>query len=249
MTDEPERNAHGQPVGPRLDGWARPPHPTRVVLQGRTCRLEPLDTAGHASALWEAYADDSDGAMWTYLPDGPHATRRQHDEWIARSAASSDPLFFAVIDGSDQAVGLISYLRIDIDNGVIEVGYVIFSPRLQRTVAATEAQFLLARHAFALGYRRYEWKCDALNAPSRAAALRLGFRFEGIFRKARVARGRSRDTSWFSIVDDEWPTLAAAYARWLDPANFDADGRQHLRLSDLTAAAKGAAPVLWSRDL
>lgn len=219
----------GLPVGRPLPNWEPPPRPDRRVKQGRTCRLEPLDAGAYGDDLWSAFERDESGVMWTYLPDGPFATRTSFDETLSRAAGSEDPLFFAVI-ASDHAIGFLSYLRIDTDNGVIEVGYVTYSPALQRTVAATEAQVLMAREAFALGYRRYEWKCDALNAPSRAAAIRLGFTFEGIFRNARVTKGRNRDTAWFSITDDEWPRIERAYDAWLDPENFDDGGRQRRSL-------------------
>jgi RimJ/RimL family protein N-acetyltransferase len=203
-------------------------------MAGRFCRVEPLDPARHAADLEAAMAEDVDGRGWTYLPYGPFAPG-QYRVWMERVAAAADPLFHAVIDGSSgKAVGVASYLRIDPANGVIEVGHLRFSPRLQRTAAATEAMALMMARAFSeLGYRRYEWKCDSLNAPSRAAALRLGFRYEGIFRQAVVVKGRNRDTAWYSILDTEWPALEQAFARWLAPANFDAQGRQRQSLAAL----------------
>jgi len=171
--------------------------------------------------------------MWTYLFSGPFATEAAYHQWLAAREHSEDPLFFAVVDGATgRATGLASYLRIDPPHGVIEVGHIAFSPPLQRTPAATEAMHLMMKNVFDLGYRRYEWKCDSLNAPSRRAAERLGFRFEGIFRQAVVYKGRNRDTAWYSIIDAEWPALKTAFERWLDPANFDAGGRQQ---SSLTA--------------
>ena len=177
--------------------------------------------------------------MWTYLPYGPFDSLDTYRAWTEEMSRRSDPLFFAIIDhnsghASGRAVGLASYLRIDPAAGSIEVGHLHYSPLLQRTPAATEAMFLMMERAFNLGYRRYEWKCDALNAPSRAAAQRLGFTFEGIFRQAVVVKGRNRDTAWFSIIDAEWPALANAFRRWLDPANFDPQGKQRERLSTLT---------------
>jgi RimJ/RimL family protein N-acetyltransferase len=229
--------------------------PARRELSGRCCRLEPLDARRHAESLFAAYARDRDGRGWTYLPYGPFDSPASLTEWVARSAASTDPLFFAVLsqaltpsrlrqgDGGRaspqalalDAVGVAAYLRVMPASGSIEVGHIHFSPLLQRTPAATEAMYLMMRHAFELGYRRYEWKCDALNAPSRAAARRLGFSFEGIFRQATVYKGRSRDTAWYAVTDKEWPTLCAAFERWLDPVNFDADGHQRASLSALTA--------------
>ena len=173
--------------------------------------------------------------MWTYLLYGPFDTLERHRAWMEETCRGSDPLFYAIIDPvADKAVGLAAYLRIEPRSGSIEVGHLSYSPLLQRTPAATEAMYLLMENAFRLGYRRYEWKCDALNAPSRAAALRLGLSFEGIFRQATVYKGRSRDTAWFAAIDKEWPALKEAFQRWLDPANFDAQGRQRTRLSDLT---------------
>ena len=180
--------------------------------------------------------------MWTYLFSGPFADFAEYHAWLEPKPASEDPLFFAFVDlATGRAVGLGSYLRIEPANGVIEVGHLQFSPRMQRTPVATEAMYLMMRNAFALGYRRYEWKCDALNAASRRAAERLGFRFEGIFRQAIVYKDRNRDTAWFSVIDSEWPALDAAFRAWLDPANFDAEGRQRRSLVDLREACRRAA--------
>jgi RimJ/RimL family protein N-acetyltransferase len=177
--------------------------------------------------------------MWTYLPYGPFDSLDTYRAWTDEISRRSDPLFFAIIDrASGRAVGLASYLRIDPAAGSIEVGHLLYSPLLQRTPAATEAMFLMMEGAFKLGYRRYEWKCDVLNAPSRAAAQRLGFSFEGIFRQAVVVKARNRDTAWFSIIDTEWPALANAFQRWLDRANFDPHGKQRERLSTLTEKAR-----------
>lgn len=225
-------NHYGQPIGPALPDWTPRPRPPRVALEGRYCRIEPLDPARHAAELFAANGEAPDERLWTYLPHEPFATLESYREWQERMAVSEDPLFFALRDLADgKAAGLAAYLRIDPIMGSIEVGHLNFSPRLQKTRAATEALFLLADNAFTtLGYRRYEWKCDSLNAPSRAAALRLGFTFEGVFRQAVVYKGRSRDTAWFSITDREWPALRQAYLDWLAPENFDADGRQRHRL-------------------
>jgi RimJ/RimL family protein N-acetyltransferase len=237
-----EMNAAGQPLGWRVDGWSAPPFPPREPMLGRTCRLEPLDVAAHAADLHEANSRDRDGANWTYLPYGPFETLDGYVTWAATVAAAADPQFHAVIDlATGKPVGVASYLRIDPGAGSIEVGHIHYSPLLQRTVAATEAMYLMMKRAFDLGYRRYEWKCNALNAPSRAAAMRLGFSYEGIFRQARVDKSRNRDTAWYAMIDKEWPALDAAFRRWLDPSNFDGDGRQRVSLSALTA------PILVNR--
>lgn len=234
--EAPQVNELGQPIGFPVPGWRRPPRPPREVMMGRWCRVEPLDPACHAEPLFAAYALDADAGGWTYLPYGPFADAAEYRTWMEAIAGGDDPLFFAIVDpASGRPIGVASYLRIDPAAGSIEVGHLRFSSLLQRTPAATEAMILMMRNAFALGYRRYEWKCDALNAPSRAAALRLGLSFEGVFRQAVVIKNRNRDTAWFAATDRDWPALAAAFERWLDPGNFDADGRQRLRLSALTA--------------
>lgn len=231
------------PLGAALPDWQPAARPVRAVLEGRFCRLEPVHPERHAEALWSANALDVAGRNWAYLPYGPFADAAAYHAWLEQAARTDDPLFYAIVDRSiDAAVGVASYLRIDPANGVIEVGHLNFSPRLQRQPAATEAMYLMMRQAFTLGYRRYEWKCNALNLPSRRAAQRLGFSFEGVFRQAAVVKGRNRDTAWYSIIDAEWPALAAAHARWLAADNFAADGRQHTALSTLTApllAARG----------
>jgi RimJ/RimL family protein N-acetyltransferase len=230
-----EANELGQPLGPALPHWQAPLAPPRAPLEGRYGRLEPLQADLHAAALYEANAADITDAMWTYLPYGPFPTSAGYRAWLDSVAGGADPQFFAVLDERGLPLGVASYLRIDPRNGCIEVGHLAYSPRLQRSRIATEAMYLLMRRAFELGYRRYEWKCNALNAPSCAAAVRLGFAFEGIFRQAAVVRGRNRDTAWYSVIDAEWPALRAAFETWLAPENFDAAGRQRLRLSDLTA--------------
>jgi RimJ/RimL family protein N-acetyltransferase len=209
-------------------------------MEGRFCRLVPLDPGKHARELFAANGLDKEGRNWTYLFVGPFGDFESYRAWLEQVAKSDDPLFHAIIDKkTGNAVGVATFMRIDRPNGVIEVGNINYSPLLQRKPAATEAMFLMMRRAFdELGYRRYEWKCDSLNAPSRAAALRLGFRYEGLFRQAVVYKGRNRDTAWFSIIDREWPALRSAYETWLAPENFDADGRQKRKLSDLIAAAR-----------
>jgi RimJ/RimL family protein N-acetyltransferase len=230
-------NAYGQPVGQPVDGWAPLPRPSSEPMQGRFCRLEPYDGGRHLQPLFETYSGD-DGRMWTYVPWGPFPDAHA----LGQLMAATSELFqrFVIIEASSgDPVGEASYMRHAPDLGSIEVGAVTFGPRLKRTPAATEAMHLMMRRAFETGYRRYEWKCDALNAPSRAAALRLGFTFEGVFRQERVYRGRNRDTAWFSVIDGEWPALKAAMERWLEPANFDAEGRQIVRLGELIAQARG----------
>lgn len=229
-------NHLGQPIGAPLPDWMPPPAPQRLALAGRYCRLEPLDPARHATALFAANAADADGQMWTYLPVGPFAHVDDYRAWVAAHAATDDPLAFAIVDhAAGAASGVASYLRIAPGSGSLEVGSLAFAPRLQRTPAATEAIYLLMRQAFTLGYRRFEWKCDALNTPSRAAAQRLGLSFEGVFRQATVYKGRNRDTAWYAAIDGEWPALDTAFGHWLDPANFDDAGRQRVALRTLTA--------------
>lgn len=235
-------NAFGQPVGEPLPAWRPCPAPDRRPLIGRTCRLEPLDPTRHADPLFAAVHDGRHDALWTYLPYGPFADAAAFRDWMERSCLGEDPLFFAIVDSdTGSPLGLAAYLRIDRTNGVIEVGHLVFTPRLQRTRAATEAMYLMMAHAFGLGYRRYEWKCNALNVPSRRAAQRLGFSYEGLFRQALVVKGRNRDTAWYSIVDREWPARRAAFETWLGPTNFDDQGRQRTSLSSLME------PLLASR--
>ena len=221
-----------QPLGEAVN-WqgARPPQ-RQILGRGRFCRLEPLDAAGHAAQLYEAQSLDAEGRNWTYLPHPPPTSPEDYLARLTTQQLSTDPLFFSVLDQADQAVGTASYLRIQPEAGSIEVGYIHFTPKMQRGPLSSEAMFLMMAHAFdELGYRRYEWKCDSLNAPSRAAALRLGFTFEGIFRQDRVVKGRNRDTAWYSILDKEWPELKIAFQTWLSPANFDPAGRQRRSLS------------------
>jgi RimJ/RimL family protein N-acetyltransferase len=236
-------NSLGQLIGDPVPHWKPVAPPPRTPIDGRYCRIEPIDPERHAAQLFEAISDDPDGRTWTYMGYGPFATLPEYRAWMKATCLGDDPLFHAVVDsGSGQAVGVASYLRIDPKFGVIETGHIHYSPRLQRTRTATEAMYLLMRRVFdELHYRRYEWKCDALNGPSRKAAARLGFSYEGIFRQATIYKGRNRDTAWYAIIDKEWPQLKAAYETWLDPANFDAEGRQKQGLGALTAAALLAA--------
>ena len=236
-------NRLGQPIGFPVEGWEPRERPPRTPMAGRFCRVEPLDADLHAAELHDANSEDRDGRMWTYLPWGPFADFAEYLTATRAFLKREGYVTYAVIDAvSGKAVGVASYLNINLAAGSIEVGGIAYAPVLQKKPAGTEAMFLMMRRAFdELGYRRYEWKCNALNAPSRAAALRYGFRFEGIFRQADVIKGRNRDTAWLSITDAEWPAIKAAFERWLDPGNFDADGRQRISLSSLTRAAASAA--------
>lgn len=232
----PTLNSLGQAIGFAVPNWTPPPVPPRSVMQGRFCRLEPLNVEMHTRALHEANTLDREGRNWTYLPYGPFEGFEAYHAWLKKMSAGNDPLFYVIVDQpSNQVVGLAAYLRIDPANGSIEVGHLNFSPLLQQKTAATEAMFLMMQTAFTLGYRRYEWKCNALNEPSRRAALRLGLSYEGIFRQAGVPKGHNRDTAWFAAIDQEWPQLKDAFTRWLAADNFDARGRQKLSLSALTA--------------
>ncbi len=205
--------------------------------RGRAARVEPLDPARHEADLFAAYAEDTEGKVWTYMVWGPFADRRTLRGWLDERVVVDDPLMFAIVDKTTgKASGVATFMRVDPNAGVIEVGGIAFAPRLQKSIVATEAMYLMMRRAFdELGYRRYEWKCDALNHPSRDAAKRFGFRYEGTFRQATIYKGRNRDTAWFSITDGEWPQVKAAMETWLDPNNFDAQGWQHKSLSQLTA--------------
>ncbi|GIK96015.1 MAG: acetyltransferase [Alphaproteobacteria bacterium] len=236
------RNQLGQPIGFPVPGWTPRPRPPRGPIEGRFCRVEPIDPGRHAAALHAANLEDADGRMWTYLPYGPFATLEDYRRWMETTCLRDDPLFHAVVDAkSGRALGIASYLRIEPAVGVIEVGHIAYSPPLQGATAATEAMYLMMRRVFdELGYRRYEWKCDALNAPSRRAAERLGFRFEGVFRQATIYKGRNRDTAWYAITDRDWTGLKPAFERWLDPANFDGEGKQRQRLSEMTKEAGGS---------
>jgi RimJ/RimL family protein N-acetyltransferase len=229
-------NELGQPIGFPLPYWTACPHPPRSAMEGRFCIVEPVDPARHAADLHAANSLDREGRNWTYLPYGPFDRLEEYRLWLDRASAGDDPLVHAVIERrSGRAVGVASYMRIDPAAGVIEVGGINYAPPLQRTPAATEAMYLMMRRAFdELGYRRYAWQCNSLNARSRAAAIRLGFTFEGIWRQANIHKGRNRDTAWFSILDGEWPAIKTAFERWLAPENFDAEGRQRMRLSELT---------------
>lgn len=206
--------------------------PRAVILQGRAVRLEKLRPA-HLDPLYDALHGAARDSLWRYLPFGPLASRAEFRARMEALDGAGDPFFFVLLDPDGGALGMAALMRIDCPNRVIEIGYVLFSPALQKTFAATEAHYLLARHVFEdLNYRRTEWKCDDLNAPSKQAALRLGFSFEGLFRQHMIVKGRNRDTAWFAMLDGEWPKIRAAFEAWLDPANFDDRGRQKRALAD-----------------
>ncbi|MEM7249966.1 MAG: GNAT family protein [Pseudomonadota bacterium] len=227
----------GLPIGPTVD--ARPAAaPERVVLDGRYCRLEPLDWAQHGQELFAASSPTDAAQRFQYLPEEPPRNESELANWVTQVSQSSDPLYFAVIDKRTGRVeGRQTLMRIQPDQRCIEIGNIYWGPAISRSPVTTEANFLFARYIFdELGYRRYEWKCNALNAPSRRAALRFGFRYEGLFRRAVIVRGRTRDTTWYSVIEEEWPGLKAAYEQWLAPDNFDTNGQQKTRLTDLTRA-------------
>lgn len=227
----------GEPVG----NWIPPERPGPDRIEGRYVRLERLDPARHAAEVHGA--NIADDAIWGYLPYGPFADPGAYRDWADSVAASTDPFFYALVDAATgRAAGVAAFLRIDPKAGSIEVGHINLSPALQKTRAATEAIYLFMRWAFEAGYRRFEWKCDALNLPSRRAAERYGLSFEGVFRQATVVKGRNRDTAWFAAIDKEWPAIRVAFDTWLSPENFDATGRQRQSLATLTR------PVLVTRD-
>ena len=234
-------NELGLPIGFPVPDWTPAKLPPRTPMQGRTCRLEPLDIDKHTADLHAANMTDKEHRIWTYLGYGPFETEDDYRAWVKAQALGDDPLFHAFIDlETEKAVGVASYLRIDVNAGSIETGHLNYSPLLQRTIAATEGMYLMMARVFdELGYRRYEWKCDNANARSRRTAERLGFTFEGVFRQCLIYKGRNRDTAWFSIIDSEWPALKEAYQTYLAPENFNDDGTQKVSLSSLTAKALG----------
>ncbi|HIG27099.1 MAG TPA: N-acetyltransferase [Verrucomicrobiales bacterium] len=228
-------NHLGQVIGRVLPNWVPPEFPLHQPLEGRFCLLEPLNVDKHAKDLFAANAQDGEGKNWTYLPYGPFSTFEEYRKWMVKVCIGSDPQFYAVIHkDSREAVGVASYLRIAPGSGSIEVGHIHFSERMKRRPTATESMFLMIKKVFELGYRRYEWKCDALNAGSCSAAQRLGLSFEGVFHQATVYKGRNRDTAWFAAVDADWPALDQVFTQWLNPSNFDENGNQHRQLSKLT---------------
>ena len=224
---------------PSLHDWHAPPIPERLPLAGNYCSLYPLSRE-YAEPLFKAFSENHANEHWTYLPYGPFTSLPEFEKWLVSCASSDDTHFYCVCishaDGAMVPAGVTSYLRIKPESGSIEVGHIHYSSLLQNTAAATEAMYLMMANAFSLGYRRYEWKCDALNTPSRKAAARLGFTFEGIFRQATVVKGRNRDTAWFSIIDSEWQALERGYKQWLAATNFDAQGVQRKSLEDCIKA-------------
>ena len=229
-----DTNSLGQPIGFAVPDWKPAVRPVHRVLTGRFCSV-PLNAARHAADLFLANALDAECKNWIYLPYGLFESISSYSNWVDQSCTTSDPLFFAIVSNmTGKAVGVASYLRIDPANGSLEVGHLNFSPLMQRTPAATEAMWLMMKEAFALGFRRYEWKCNALNMPSRLAAQRLGLSFEGVFRHATVVKGHNRDTAWYATIDKEWPVLNEVFQNWLSPENFDSAGKQHVSLSKLT---------------
>lgn len=223
------------PIGEYLQGWNPAAPPTGARLTGRTASLRRL-TSDDARPLFARLHSAKAPQDWLYMPVGPFTSEAEFTDWCTSVAAADDPLFYAMVTNEDDTpFGFCSLMNIKPEGGSIEIGFVMVAPQYQKSTAFTEAMYLMARHAFDLGYRRYEWKCDALNHRSRRAAHRLGFSYEGLFRQAVVIKGRNRDTKWFSIIDSEWPELDKLYARWLDPLNFDEHGQQKLSLSRLTA--------------
>ncbi|WP_136645151.1 GNAT family N-acetyltransferase [Tabrizicola sp. YIM 78059] len=233
-------------LGRPVPDWTPPPRPDRERLEGRLVRLEPLVADAHALALHDAFEGHDD--LWDYMPYGPFTSGTAYHRWARQREAGDDPQFLVLVDqASGLPGGIASYLRITPEAGSIEVGHICIAPRMQRGAAATEAMFLMMDWAFHAGYRRYEWKCNALNLASRRAAQRLGFSFEGVFRNHLIVKGRNRDTAWFSVIDSEWPALQEAFRVWLDPTNFDAMGRQRERLSDLTRLVRAASDPALER--
>jgi len=232
----------GLPIGPTLAHPGPARRPQRTVLAGRYCRLEPLDPERHCADLYAACTRPDAAARFRYMPDAAPGSMEEMVAWTAGASSSEDPLFFAVVDQRTARVeGRQALMRITPAHQCIEIGNIYWGHAIAGSPVATEANFLFAKYVFEdLGYRRYEWKCDALNAPSRRSALRFGFRYEGHFRRAVIIRGRSRDTAWFSIIDEEWPALKRAYGEWLSPQNFDAAGNQKRRLADLIAREREA---------
>lgn len=230
-------------LGAVVDGWEVPPKPGPNRITGQYAALEALDADAHAADLFQAFV--SDPSLWDYLFEGPFTSASSFHRWLRDCAAKPDMFFFVIRDlATGTCTGMASYLHIAPEAGSIEVGNICFGPVLQRTKAATEAMYLMMKWVFEAGYRRYEWKCNALNMPSRRAAQRLGFSYEGIFRQAVVVKGRNRDTAWFAMIDKEWPALREAYQAWLSPANFMAQGKQRESLGDLTGLVRAASDPL-----
>lgn len=231
--------ANLRPLGAHLDGWHPPTLPDGRVIEGRYARLDPLCAERHSAALFEVFKGHDE--IWDYMPDGPFNCVAELCDWMSAATARDDILFYAIHDkDSDRVAGFVAFLRMQPDAGSIEIGYIAFSPVLQRTRAATEAITLMIGWAVEAGYRRVEWKCNALNSASRRAAQRLGFSYEGVFVQASIVKGRNRDTAWFAIIDKDWPALSEAYASWMSERNFGPAGRQVQRLSELTTPIRRA---------
>lgn len=240
ITQPSEMNTLGQPLDVEVPDWTVRPRPPRTAIEGQYCSVAPLNADADGPELYEAVLADTDGFNWTYLPYGPFETYDGFEAWLHKTCLGDDPLFHTVrLKETGKAVGVASLMRIDPAMGVIETGHIHYSPLLQRTPASTEAMYLLMRRVFdELGYRRYEWKCNNLNEPSKNAAERLGFTYEGVFRQLGIYKGRNRDTAWFSILDREWPIAKAAFEEWLNPANFDDDGTQRQSLVDIRTSLR-----------
>jgi RimJ/RimL family protein N-acetyltransferase len=242
MRIESISDSNGHAVGLPVSSLEPAERPSGATLTGSRVRLERLSAEQHASDLFHALQSNPAGTMWTYMPHGPFDAESDFIKWVSSIDNATDPLFYSIIDlATNKSVGIASYLRIDTHNRTVEVGWLTFSELLRRSAAATEAMYLMATHAFELGYRRYEWKCNALNAPSIAAAERLGFSFEGVFRNAVIVKGHNRDTAWFGFTDGDWPAIKQAHETWLDASNFDEAGNQKSSLRDLTAPLRHSA--------
>lgn len=237
---QPPVNELGQPIGDALPDWVGAKFPKVPVMAGSYCNLELADSAKHAADLFDAYREDTECRMWTYMNYGPFASCKAITDWLDRESRNQTQVVYAIIEkATGRAVGIATYLRIQPANGVVEVGGISYSPRLQRTPIATDAMFVMMHYVFDIfGYRRYEWKCDSLNAASRRAAERYGFSYDGLFHQAAIYKGRNRDTAWYSIIDKDWPPIKGAYQAWLAPENFDANGHQRRRLADLIAVRR-----------
>ncbi|MHB1946955.1 MAG: GNAT family N-acetyltransferase [Gammaproteobacteria bacterium] len=227
-------NEFDQPVGLPCKGWTAREMPKNEVLRGKYCVLEPLNIQLYGLKLFEALQFNNRGETWTYLPYGPFANGEEFCLWLEKTNSEFNTQLYCILDNHNNSLGIAGYLRINPEHGVIEVGHLHYSKQLQRTRITTEAMYLMMRHAFDdLGYRRYEWKCNSLNEPSKTAALRLGFKFEGIFRQSNVFKNLNRDTAWFSIIDNEWPMLKIKFEKWLEESNFDPNGKQIIKLSEI----------------
>ena len=236
-----EFDAHGNPIGILVHGDRVPDLVSREI-RGSYAILQPLNADKHTPDLWEAFVGADH--LWTYMPHGPFLAESDYREWIESKQGDQDPYFYAIVDAqSGKALGVVSYLRIDPGARSIEVGWITYSPQLQRSRIGTDAMFVMMRNAFDAGYRRYEWKCDVLNESSMRAAERLGMTYEGTFRQAAVVKGRNRDTAWFSIVDSQWPAMKVAFEQWLDPINFDAQGNQLVPLGSMRKRFANQRPM------